>query len=120
MKIPFTFEAPTWANQPTVNNKDDALQRARDLAACVYPLGVQSGVHAMIEWCGVMGEYVKMLEVVAKTGVDVRDVDQHHRIEVNVPDFMVDYFCEKLGCQIKPFIRANREAWRKAIDRWFE
>lgn len=47
MKNPFTFEAPPWANRPTIDDKDDALQRARDIAACVYPLGVQSGVHAM-------------------------------------------------------------------------
>lgn len=32
---------------------------------------------------------------------------------------MIEYFCEKLGCQLKPFIKANPAAWRREIDKWF-
>ena len=95
--------------------------RAKDLADSYYALGVQSGIHSMIEWCGVMGEYCKMLECAVEVGVDPREVDQHHKdCEVAVPEFMVEYFTEKLGCQLKPFIRADRPLWRKLLEDWFE
>jgi hypothetical protein len=33
---------------------------------------------------------------------------------------MLEYFTEKLGCQLKPFIRADRTAWRRLLEGWFE
>ena len=118
----FSFVPPSWANTGTKDmTAADALQRARDLANSYYALGTQTGIHSMIEWCGVMGEYVKMLEEAAAQGLDPREVDQHGSVVVTVPDFMVQYFCEKLGCQLKPFIRGtNRATWRRYIDEWFE
>lgn len=118
----FRFSAPTWANSSSGGlTAAQALQRARDLATSYYPLGTQTGIHSMIEWCGVMGEYVKMLEAAASQGLDPREVDQHGFTVVTVPDYMVQYFCEKLGCQLKPFIRGtNRAIWRRCINEWFE
>lgn len=120
---PFRFNTPAWLNTPTPKgglSAEEALKRAHDAASAYYAMGAQTGVHSMIEWCGVMGEHVKMLAHAAQQGLDPRDVDQHGPTVVTVPGFMVDYFCEKLGCQIKPFIRADKETWRRAIDRWFE
>lgn len=114
------FRPPAWANDGKRDiSAEEAMQRARDLAASYYSLGVQTGIHAMIEWCGVMGEHVKMLEEAVKQGFDPREVDQHRGMSVVVPGFMVEYFCEKLGCQLRPFIHANRTQWRKEIDKWF-
>ena len=119
---PFVFRAPTWSNSgvsPT--SAEEALQRARDLASSYYALGAQCGIHSMIEWCGVMTEYVKMLGEAYKAGVDPREVDQHHAdCAVSVPKSMLEYFTEKLGCQLKPFIRADRTAWRMLLEGWFE
>jgi hypothetical protein len=116
----FKFEAPEWANTVAPEDAEEALRRAEDLAQAYYPLGVQTGVHSMIEWCGVMSEYAKMLRYAADThGMDPRDVDIHHGIPVDIPDYMVEYLAEKLGCQFTPFIKAAPEEWRKAIDKWF-
>lgn len=123
MTNPFVFRVPDWANkQLDASSAEDALARAWDLSRAVYPLGVQSGIHSMIEWCGVMGEYVKMLTEAHEQGLDPREVDQHHAGSVvTVPDYMVEYFCEKLGCQLKPFIRGtNKATWRRHIIAWFE
>lgn len=60
----FKVKFPAWANT-TPNPKQDAkesIKRARDVAGAVYALGVQTGVHAVIEWCGVLGEHVRMIE----------------------------------------------------------
>ena len=122
-KPPFFFQQPSWANSGRgPENPKEQLKRAEDLAESYYALGVQSGVHSMIEWCGVMGEYVKMLEhALVNNGIEPAEVDQHHDdCKVSVPPYMIQYFTEKLGCQLKPFIRANPEMWRTAIEDWFE
>ena len=81
---------------------------------------MQTGIHSMIEWCGVMTEYVKMLEEAYRAGIDPREVDKHHSQAVTVPEFMMSYFGEKLGCQLIPFIRANPQGWRNVVDSWFK
>jgi hypothetical protein len=117
----FKFAAPSWVNTAPVDDAEDSLRRAWDAARAYYPLGTQTGVHAMIEWCGVMSEYVNMLEYGYKRcGIDPRDVDQHGPARVAVPSYMVAYLCEKLGCQLKPFIRADAALWRREIDKWFK
>ena len=118
---PFVFQPPEWANTVPEEDPKGMLKRAWDVSRAVYPLGVQSGVHAMIEWCGVMGEHVKMLQYAYEThGLDPHEVDQHGSVSAEVPSFMVEYFCEKLGCQLKPFIRATPGVWRTHINKWFE
>lgn len=119
---PFIFRIPSWANKKAGDLPAlTVLDRARDLANSYYPLATQTGIHSMIEWCGVMGEYVRMLETAYKEHqIDPRQVDQHSGEAVPAPPFMVEYFCEKLGCQLKPFIRADKAMWRREINKWFE
>jgi hypothetical protein len=119
---PFVFNAPSWANsgRPPANPAE-SLRRAREMSSAYYALGAQCGIHSMIEWCGVMSEYVKMLESAHAEGIDPCEVDQHHAdCKVSIPEFMASYFTEKLGCQLKPFIRANRSMWRRLLEDWFE
>lgn len=117
----FKFAAPKWVNGEAATTSEESLKRAEDIASAYYPLGCQTGIHSMIEWCGVMGEYVKMLRHGYEHGIDPCEVDQHHEdCKVEVPPYMVEYFTEKLGCQLKPFIRANPQMWREQIDEWFE
>lgn len=116
----FRFQLPEWVNSGQhAETAEQALNRAREAAQVYYACGVQTGVHAMIEWCGVMVEHVRMLEIAAQAGMDPREVDKHHGTAVEVLDFMVAYLCEKLGCQFTPFINANPAAWRREIDKWF-
>ena len=120
-RTPFNFQPPSWANTfDRTISPDEALKRADDLARSYYALAAQTGIHAMIEWCGVMSEYVRMLQSAYKEhGIEPDQVNQHSSTVVSVPEFMVAYLCEKLGCQLKPFIRANRTCWRREIDKWF-
>lgn len=118
---PFEFRPPAWANTKPPTSPTEALGRALDLAKSYYALGTQTGVHAMIEWCGVMSEHANMLEEAYNIhGIEPDQVDQHSDTCVPVPKHRVEYLCEKLGCQLKPFIRANPDLWRRVIDLWFE
>ena len=119
---PFVFQVPAWVNRKMGDlSAADVLARAQALASSYYPLATQTGIHSMIEWCGVMGEYVNMLGDAHKYhGIDPRSVDQHSGEAVPAQPFQIEYICEKLGCQLKPFIRANKDVWRRAINRWFE
>lgn len=118
---PFVYKPPSWSNTPSPqDDPESALDRAHDLARSYYALGAQTGVHAMIEWCGVMGEHVKMLRFAYEEKNVLPDqVDQHSGVKVDAPAFMVAYLCEKLGCQLKPFIRGNPQVWRAEINKWF-
>lgn len=121
-RIPtFQWRAPVWVNMRGEPDMDvpTVMKRADDAVRCLYALLVQTGVHAMIEWHGVMVEHFKMLEYAVSKGIDPRAVDQHSGRVVEVPDFMAMYMCEKLGCQLKPFIRGSAAVWRKAIEEWF-
>ena len=117
----FRFTPPAWANTRAPKDDPEAqLRRASELANCFYPLAVQTGIHAIIEWCGIMGEHAKILEhAYAEHQVVPSDVDQHTGEVVPLPPYMVEYFCEKLGCQLKPLIRGNKKLWRAHIERWF-
>lgn len=118
---PFQFEAPAWVNTTPENDPTACLDRARTASRAYYALGVQTGVHAMIEWCGVLSEHVRMLQHAHDVqGVDPRDVDQHSDLRLTVPSYMVVYFCAKLGCQLKPFIRGDAASWRREINKWFQ
>ena len=118
---PFKFVTPTWLNGPPAETSKERLLRAHTAAQAFYAVGVQTGIHSMIEWCGVMTEYVSMLSHVSHTqGIGPEHIDQHSRLEVKVPEHMVNYFCEKLGCQLKPFIHGDPELWRAYIDQWFK
>jgi hypothetical protein len=119
---PFHFVAPAWANTPPVGlTEEDQISRSRELAQSYYALGARTGVHSMIEWCGVMIEYVRMLEHAWRVDRIPPDGVNQHNVEcaVAVPAFMVAYLAEKLGCQFKPFIRGDAATWRKEINRWF-
>jgi hypothetical protein len=104
---PFNYTAPSWANtgQPTTDT--ERLKRCLSLAQSYYPLGVQTGVHAMIEWCGILTDYVRLLKLAVEAGTPINDVDQHSDVAVEVPVGTIVYFCGKLGCLLKPFIKAN-------------
>jgi hypothetical protein len=66
-----------------------------------------------------MTEYVQMLQCAHENGMDPREVDKHHADSaVEIPDFMIRYFCEKLGCQLIPFMRGNLELWKQEFDGW--
>lgn len=118
--MPFEFQPPSWANQLRNDlSAEDALQRARDLAHSYYALATQTGIHSMIEWCGVMGEYVRALEAGHLQGIDPREVNQHSSTRFKLPQYMVSYLGEKLGCQLKPMIQGDPETWRAVIEKWF-
>ena len=118
---PFEAELPEWANKYVpASTAEEALRRGQEACGTLYALMTQTGIHALIEWCGVMREHLKMLTEARRAGVDPREVDQHHAVEIELPGYMVEYFCEKLGCQLKPFIRANPALWRRYIDGWFK
>jgi hypothetical protein len=120
-KSPFHYFPPPWANTPQPTSDREMLERAEELARAYYPLGVQTGIHSMIEWCGIMAEYAKMLRFAhTEKAISPNKINQHNDISVTAPTYMVEYLCEKLGCLLKPFIRGNKAVWRGAISRWFE
>lgn len=122
-ETPFHATLPSWVNTRSIPlDGEQALKRTEEISALIWQVGIQSGVHSLIEWCGVLAEHVKMLRWAHTNNseIDVRELNQHSGQVAKVPSFMVGYLTEKLGCQLKPFIRADPKLWRKHINKWFE
>jgi hypothetical protein len=122
MSSPFQFTLPTWIHKPKLpEDPKETLKRSKDVASMYYSLATQTGIHAMIEWCGVMKEHISMLEAAyTEHGIEPNQIDQHSGVKVPAPEYQVAYMCEKLGCQLKPFIHADRDRWRTEINKWFD
>jgi hypothetical protein len=41
-------------------------------------------------------------------------------VTVKAKPYRVAYICEKIGCQLKPFIKADADLWKREINKWFE
>lgn len=71
---------------------------------------VGSNAHAFIEFCGLMGKYIDVLQRAAEQGVHPRLVNEHCQVPIRVEMHDMRYLGEKLRCIFGPIIDANPEA----------
>lgn len=72
----------------------------------LYGQQIGSRFHAFIEWCGVMGEYLKMVK---ETGVEPCTLNTHSESACVVPAHQLAYLAEKLNCILAPFLNSASE-----------
>lgn len=82
---------------------DAAVQRT-------YPLLVACGVHPLVEFNGLMHEYVVLCRALADKGVQFPFASVHGSVSVEAEDHSVAYLSEKLACIFAPFLRGNPRA----------
>ena len=70
----------------------------------LFRLGFGDNFHSFLEWCGVLREYLNMVQA---AGVDPRTLNTHTQVQVTIPQHQLDYMAEKLNCILAPFLRAS-------------
>jgi len=64
----------------------------------LFNLGVGERFHPMLEWCGVMSEYIKIHQALLDEGIDATNSDIHNGIGSKIPKYQLNYLAEKLNC----------------------
>ena len=78
-------------------DNEKCLLQMQQLSNFFYNTSVKIGNHAFIEFAGLMNEYIKACEMAHQRGEDFTNANVHTGKAI-IPDFMKDYFLEKVGC----------------------
>lgn len=78
-------------------DNEKCLQDMRTLSDLFYLQAIQIGNHAFIEFTGLMNEYINACQMAHDMGKDFTQANVHTGVSI-IPDFMKDYFLEKIGC----------------------
>ncbi len=75
------------------------------------------GCHPFIEFCGVMGEYIKLAQAAHEQGIDFTNTTAHSGFPLPMKDYNARYLGEKVGCIYGPALQqpANRRAFLEAL-----
>lgn len=65
------------------------------------------GNHAFIEFCGLMGEYVKICRDTLKHGDDFTLANTHTGIPLAAAPYQIEYIFEKMDCIFGPTVTAQ-------------
>jgi hypothetical protein len=90
---------------------DGLVVQMSRVANTVYVLLQSCGVHAFIEFNGLMQKYVDLCRRAAAEGVDFTMFNTHTGTSFNVLEHDVDYMAEKFDCIFGPLFRANPKLW---------
>ncbi len=74
------------------------LQAMRAASAAFYQAAVHTGVHAFIEFTGLMNEFINVCEQTAREGKDFTQANAHCGQTLNMQTYQAQYLAEKLEC----------------------
>ena len=87
-------------------------QKMRNTSNRVYVLLQSCGVHAFIEFNGLMQKYVDLCQRAADEGVDFTMFNTHNDKTFEVQDHDVVYLAEKFDCIFGPLFRKDPALWK--------
>lgn len=93
----------------TRDDLTDMIAKMNDVTKSFYAAATQTGCHGFIEFCGLMGEYVKMCEFSLENGIDFATANTHNERPLAAAPHQIAYIVEKLDCIFGPAIRSNPE-----------
>jgi hypothetical protein len=93
------------------------LQQMNQLTEAFYWRAFAIECHPFIEFCGVMGEYIKVAEAAHKAGIDFTNTTAHSGHALPIQPYNARYLGEKIGCIYGPALQQpeNRRAFLEAI-----
>jgi len=72
--------------------------------------GLSSSVHSFLEFNGLIGKYIDLIERAVAAGIDPRTINEHSKVALPVEEHDMKYLGEKLRCIFGPIIDSNPAA----------
>lgn len=95
---------------------EQSLKKMWEAADHFYILACATNCHAYIEFTGLLREYCKICEANLKRGIDFRELNAHRSERMEVQEYELDYFNEKLNCIFQGLIKVERSDEGVASD----
>jgi hypothetical protein len=95
----------------------EMLQQMEKLIEAFYWQAFKIGCHPFIEFCGVMGEYLKVAQAAHKAGIDFTNTTAHSGHALPIAPYNARYLGEKIGCIYGPALQQpeNRREFMQAV-----
>ena len=74
-----------------------------------YIAAANTNCHAFIEFTGLLREYCKVCEGNLKRGIDFREINAHRSRRMQLQQYEIDYFNEKLNCIFQGLVKVERD-----------
>jgi hypothetical protein len=97
-----------------------AIQRMEALTSLYYGKACAAGVHAFIEFAGLMREFIKVCVEAHKAGHSFPIANTHSGYALPFQPHHLAYIAEKLNCIYGPSLLANEKGRRAFIDGLFD
>ena len=98
----------------SVQEREEMLVRMEAASMAFYMDARKIGVHAFIEFTGLLNEFVAACREAHRNGLDFTQADRHGRGPLALHGHQLDYIAEKLGCiygeQLKLVVEAECES----------
>jgi hypothetical protein len=93
------------------------LAQMNQLIEAFYWRAFAIGCHPFIEFCGVMGEYLKVAQAAHAAGIDFTNTTAHSGFPLPIQPYNASYLGEKIGCIYGPALQdpENRRAFLEAL-----
>ena len=86
---------------------EEALRKMTAVADAFYRPSTRTGVHAFIEFCGFMNEYINVCRTTMESGGDFMDSNTHNGKGLDMQVYQARYLAEKFDCIFGPTLRSN-------------
>ena len=74
----------------------------------LFSLNVGGEFHPFLEWCGVMGEHLRIVDGLLAKGVDATQANVHTGQTLPIPEHQIDYMAEKIECIFSGMLEVKR------------
>ena len=85
-----------------------SLEKMWEAADHFYILACATNCHAYIEFTGLLREYCKVCENNLERGIDFRELNGHGSQRMQLRQYEIDYFNEKLNCIFLGLLKVER------------
>lgn len=93
------FESNTETMTPETKEELQAsITKMQQVTSAFYADAIHTGNHAFIEFCGLMGEYIKICQITLDQGIDFTKANIHCGQKLVFMEYNKKYLKEKLEC----------------------
>ncbi len=104
----------------TPDQRARRLKQMEQIAGGFYSAAARCGVHAFLEFCGLMTEYIKVCTAAHNEGQDYTAANTHSGVGLPFEDYNAAYLAEKLNCIYGMAFLQNKKVRDAFIKKLFE